>query len=114
MLNRALQARRWAELPERGTPVMLRLIHGIAVGIGRWAARLLLYPLTLYFLISAHAGRRISREYLKRVHGHPGHWRHVFRHFHYFAAQLFHRVYVLRRDFPRLYVTLRLQATPDR
>src|SRR5438105_12298438 len=106
MLNRALQARRWAELPERGTPVMLRLIHGIAVGIGRWAARLLLYPITLYFLISAHAARRISREYLKRVHGHPGHWWHVFRHFHSFAATILDRVYLLRGEFQRFDVTL--------
>src|ERR1700682_5626907 len=106
MLNRALQARRWAELPERGTPVMLRLIHGIAVGIGRWAARLLLYPITLYFLISAHAARRISSEYLKRVHGHPGHWWHVFRHFHSFAATILDRVYLLRGEFQRFDVTL--------
>src|SRR2546421_1845509 len=106
MLNRALQARRWAELPERGTPVMLRLIHGIAVGIGRWAARLLLYPITLYFLISAHAARRISREYLQRVHGHPAHWWHVFRHFHSFAATILDRVYLLRGEFQRFDVTL--------
>src|SRR5438105_2917235 len=106
MLNRALQARRWAELPERGTPVMLRLIHGIAVGIGRWAARLLLYPITLYSLISAHAARRISREYLKRVHGHPAHWWHVFRHFHSFAATILDRVYLLRGEFQRFDVTL--------
>src|SRR5438876_6517815 len=106
MLNRALQARRWAEFPERGTPGMLRLIHGIAVGIGRWAARLLLYPITLYFLVSAHAARRISREYLKRVHGHPAHWWHVFRHFHSFAATILDRVYLLRGEFQRFDVTL--------
>src|SRR5438105_14391865 len=109
MLNSALQARRWAELPERGTPVMLRLIHGIAVGIGRWAARLLLYPITLYFLISAHAARRISREYLKRLHGHPAHWWHVFRHFHSFAATILNRGYLLRRELPRFAVTLHQQ-----
>src|SRR5438552_9218371 len=106
MLNRALQARRWAEFPERGTPGMLRLIHGIAGGIGRWAARLLLYPITLYFLVSAHAARRISREYLKRVRGRPAHWRHVFRHFYCFAATILDRVYLLRGEFQYFDVTL--------
>lgn len=104
-LNKALHARRWADLPERGTPVMLRLIDGIAVRIGRWAARLLLYPITLYFLISAHAARRVSHQYLKRVHGRPAHWWHVFRHFHCFAATILDRVYLLRGEFQRFNVT---------
>jgi len=56
----ALRARRWAELPERGTPAMLRLINWIAVRIGRWAARLLLYPITLYFLIMSPGEYRVS------------------------------------------------------
>jgi predicted LPLAT superfamily acyltransferase len=106
MLNNALHARRWADLPERGTPVMLRLIHAIAVSIGRWAARVLLYPIALYFLISAHAARRVSYEYLKRVRGRPAHWWHVFRHFHCFAATILDRVYLLRGEFQRFDVTL--------
>ncbi|HEY6206803.1 MAG TPA: hypothetical protein VIW21_11615, partial [Chthoniobacterales bacterium] len=48
-------AQRWLELPERGTPVSLRISGWIALHIGRSAARLLLYPIALYFLITAHA-----------------------------------------------------------
>ena len=48
-------ADRWTTLPERGTPASLRLIAWIAVHIGRAAARLLLYPITLYFVITARA-----------------------------------------------------------
>src|SRR6202040_1530716 len=66
---KALPAQRWADLPERGTPTSLRLIDWIAVHIGRWAARLLLYPITLYFLISGNSAWRVSHEYLKRVRG---------------------------------------------
>jgi predicted LPLAT superfamily acyltransferase len=102
----ALPAHRWTALPERGTPSSLRLIAWIAVHIGRRAARLLLYPITLYFVISARAARRVSYEYLKRVRGCPPHWWHVFRHFHCFAATILDRVYLLRGEFEHFDVTL--------
>src|SRR5712692_1427735 len=99
--NEVSHAPRWAQLPERGTPAMLRLINWIAVRIGRWAARLLLYPITLYFLISAHVARRVSREYLGRVRGRPAHWWHVFHHFHCFAATILDRLYLVKGEFQR-------------
>ena len=74
--------------------------------IGRRAARLLLYPITLYFVISARATRRVSYEYLKRVRGCPPHWWHVFRHFHCYAATILDRVYLLRGEFEHFDVTL--------
>ena len=103
---KALHAHRWTALPERGTPASLRLIAWIAVHIGRSAARLLLYPITLYFEISARAARRVSYEYLKRVRGCPPHWWHVFRHFHCFAATILDRVYLLRGEFEHFDVAL--------
>ena len=106
MSAKALHSHRWADLPERGTPVLLRLIGWIALRIGRSAARLLLYPITLYFLISAHPARRVSYEYLKRVRGHPPYWWHIFRHFHCFAATILDRVYLLRGEFEHFDVTL--------
>src|SRR6266571_9523726 len=84
--NEVSHAPRWAQLPERGTPAMLRLINWIAVHIGRAVARLLLYPITLYFLIGAHAARRTSYDYLERVRAGPARWWHVFLFFYYFAA----------------------------
>jgi predicted LPLAT superfamily acyltransferase len=106
MLNKDVHARRWADLPERGTPVILPVIRWIALGIGRWAARLLLYPATLYFLISARTARRMSYEYLRRVHSRPAHWWHAFRHYHCFAATILDRVYLLRGEFQRFDVTI--------
>jgi len=106
MSAKALHAHRWTALPERGTPASLRLIAWIAVHIGRSAARLLLYPITLYFVIGARAARRVSYEYLKRVRGRPPHWWHVFRHFHCFAATILDRVYLLRSEFEHFDVTL--------
>lgn len=96
----------WAELPERGTPLMLRAIHWIAISAGRPLAKLLLYPVTLYFLLTAHRARRASREFLSRVHQRPARWRECFRHFYYFAVTVLDRVYLLRGDFDRFQVTL--------
>ena len=103
---RASEADRWATLPERGTPTSLRVIAWIAAHIGRRGARLLLYPITLYFVITARSARRTSYEYLKRLRGESARWWHVFRHFHCFAATILDRVYLLRGDFERFGITV--------
>jgi len=103
---RASEADRWATLPERGTPTSMRVIAWIAAHIGRWGARLLLYPITLYFVITARSARRTSYEYLKRLRGESARWWHVFRHFHCFAATILDRVYLLRGDFERFGITV--------
>ena len=104
--TKASEADRWATLPERGTPTSLRVIAWIAAHIGRWGARLLLYPITLYFVITARSARRTSYEYLKRLRGESARWWHVFRHFHCFAATILDRVYLLRGDFERFGITV--------
>jgi len=103
---KALPAQRWLDLPERGAPALLPPIAWIALHIGRWAARLLLYPIAAYFLIGAHAARRVSYDYLKRVRGRPPHWWQVFRHFHWFAATILDRVYLLRGAFEHFDLTI--------
>jgi predicted LPLAT superfamily acyltransferase/predicted hotdog family 3-hydroxylacyl-ACP dehydratase len=92
-------ADRWLQLPERGTPAVLWLGGWLALHARRWAARLLLGPAALYFLITARAARRASYEYLARVRGRPAHWWNVFRHFHCFAATILDRAYLLRGEF---------------
>jgi predicted LPLAT superfamily acyltransferase len=104
--TKASEAERWTALPERGTLTSLQLIGWIAVHIGRWAARLLLYPITFYFVMTAQAARQTSYEYLKRMRGYPAHWWHVFRHFHCFAATILDRLYLLRSEFQRFDVML--------
>ena len=101
---KALHAARWIELPERGTPALLRLTGWIALHIGRWIARLLLYPVTLYFVISGRTARAASREYLSRLRGKPARWWHVFRHFYFFAATILDRVYLLKGEFDQFQV----------
>jgi predicted LPLAT superfamily acyltransferase len=97
---------RWAALPERGTSASLEAIAWIGVRFGRAVARLLLLPIALYFLITAHAARRASYEFLKRARGHSVRLGHVFRHFYYFAATILDRLYLLRGEFERFRVTV--------
>ena len=101
VIDKDQHTRRWTALPERGTPAALRLIHSTARIFGRSVARLLLLPTTLYFVLSGHALRRGSYEYLARVRGRPAHWWHVFRHLYYFAATILDRVYLLTGEFHR-------------
>src|SRR5437667_9768116 len=108
--TKASEADRWATLPERGTPTSLRVIAWIAAHIGRWGARLLLYPITLYFVITARSARRTSYEYLKRLRGESARWWHVFRHVHCFAVTIAHRVYLLRGDFVVFGITVHDQV----
>src|SRR5262249_40386611 len=103
---KALPAQRWLDLPERGAAALLQPITWIALHIGRWAARLLLHPISAYFLIGARAARRVSYDYLKRVRDRPSHWWHVFRHFHWFAATILDRVYLLRGEFEHFDLTI--------
>jgi predicted LPLAT superfamily acyltransferase len=100
------EADRWVSLPERGTPRSLQLIAWVAVRLGRAIARLLLYPITLYFVITADAATRASYEFLRRARSRPVAWWHVFRHFHCFASTILDRFYLLRGEFTRFSVTI--------
>ena len=89
---------RWFSQPERGSLLAVRIIRWITLHIGRWAARLLLYPITLYFLLTGREQRRSSRRYLRRaLDREPGIW-DIARHFHCFAATILDRVYLIRGD----------------
>ena len=114
VVDKDQHTRRWTALPERGTPAALRLIHWTAGVFGRSVARLLLFPTTLYFLLSAHAVRRVSYEYLAHVRGRPTHWWHVFRHLYYFAATILDRVYLLTSEFDRFDIKFQQRELLDR
>ena len=96
----------WVGLQERGTPASLEVIAWIAERLGRRVARLLLYPITFYFVMTAHAARRASYEFLTRARGHSVHRWHVLRHFYHFASTILDRVYLLRGEFDRFSVTI--------
>lgn len=88
-------SRRWLEQSERGTPFALRLILWIALHLGRSVARAILYPITLYFYLTAAEQRESSHFYLRRVLGAPPGPLQILRHIHCFAATILDRVFLL-------------------
>jgi len=54
----------WTTSAERGTVRGLRFMAWVALRIGRTFARLLLYPVCLYYVLFSPRTRRISRKYL--------------------------------------------------
>ncbi len=89
----------WAERFERGNARVKRWGVRLALAMGRRAARLLLYPVTLYFLAISPDDRAVSRQYLRRVLGREPGIADVFRHFHAFASTMLDRVYLLNGQY---------------
>jgi len=95
----AAEPQDWTRQPERSNLVALTLMRWIAMALGRRVARLVLHPITLYFMLTGGAATRASRQYLQRVRGRPARWIERYRHIHHFAATILDRVYLLQRRF---------------
>lgn len=89
----------WTVRQERGSACLIKFIAWLALVSGRRVTRLLLYPITLYFLLFAPFARRSARRYLDRVLGRPATWKDLFRHFHCFAGTILDRVFLLKEKF---------------
>ena len=97
----------WKQRPEGGGRFAIRLIAGIARAFGRRLTRLLLYPITGYFLLVRGPERRASRQYLSQVLGRPAGLCEAARHVHTFASTILDRVFLLggRLDLFEIQVT---------
>lgn len=101
----------WKHRPEGGGRLALRMLRGIARYGGRALGRLLLYPITLYFLLVRGPERTASLAYLRRALGRPAGWRDGARHVHTFAATILDRVFLLGGRIDRFDVTV--SGLPD-
>jgi predicted LPLAT superfamily acyltransferase len=95
------QAPEWTSAPERSTMLALRSIAWVGLALGRPLARLLLYPITLYFVMFSIRPRTASLQYLSRVLGRNVGMADTFRHYHTFAAVILDRLYLLKEQFSR-------------
>ena len=86
----------WARAPERSNAAALKAMTWIALACGRRVARLVLHPITLYFVLFAPAARRHSKRYLRRALGRVARFADGYRHVHAFTATILGRVYLLR------------------
>jgi predicted LPLAT superfamily acyltransferase len=91
----------WVERPERSNTLALRFIVWVAMALGRRVARLLLYPICLYFLAFSPRARSASRQYLDKVLGRSARLRDAWRHYHSFASVLLDRVFLLNDQISR-------------
>jgi predicted LPLAT superfamily acyltransferase len=103
----------WAARRERGNLLALRFMAWLAVTAGRPVARLLLPPITLYFLLFGREARRHSRRYLGRVLGRPVTWRDQYLHFHAFASTVLDRVYFVRNQLDAFDLTMTGDAAAE-
>jgi predicted LPLAT superfamily acyltransferase len=62
-----LRARHWADINEFSFVAGLRVLFWLGRSLGRWPARLVLYPIVFWYMLAKRAARRASREYLLRV-----------------------------------------------
>lgn len=85
----------WLERPEGGSGLAMRLLVAVALGLGRTVARVVLIPITAYFMLRRGPERRASRDYLARMLGRAPTWAEIARHFHTFAGVTLDRVYFL-------------------
>jgi predicted LPLAT superfamily acyltransferase len=86
----------WSAKREQGNLLALRLMAWVATSLGRPVARLLLHPITLYYLCVAATPRRHSARYLSRALGRPATLADLYRHVHSFASTVLDRVYFVR------------------
>lgn len=85
----------WSDRPEGGGRFAMWLIRAVALHGGRRLARLILYPVTLYFYLRRAPEREASRAFLSRALGRPARVREVLRHLYAYAATTLDRVYLL-------------------
>jgi predicted LPLAT superfamily acyltransferase len=85
----------WSERREGGNRLAVRMFLGVGLGLGRRAARLLLYPTTLYFFLRRGPERRASRSFLSRAWGRRAGVGAVLRHIYRYGATIVDRMYLL-------------------
>ena len=91
----------WSARPEGGGRLAIWLFCTVGLKCGRGAARMLLYPATLYFFLRRGYERRVSYAFLERAFGRkPSVWQ-VLRHFHRFGGTMVDRMFLLSDRYAR-------------
>ena len=88
----------WVTRPERSNVWTIRFIVWFALTFGRRATRILLYPISAYFILFSVKARAASRKYLDRALGRRSTLTDGFRHCFFFASTILDRVFLLNNQ----------------
>ena len=89
------ESRGWQAQRERGGALGIAILFTAARLLGRRVARVLLFFVTLYFLLAVRPARRASRQYLRRVLRREPGWRDLWRQFWCFSSCALDRIFLL-------------------
>jgi predicted LPLAT superfamily acyltransferase len=104
----------WQQRPEAGGRIGLWLLTTLPFRVGRSVARLITYPVALYFLLRRAPERAASRLFLARALSREPTWRDIYRHFLLFSQVTLDRLYLMAESFRRFQVeTHGLEALDD-
>jgi predicted LPLAT superfamily acyltransferase len=96
----------WKAQQELGSPRMIRLMAWVAFSWGRPAARILLFPICIYYLCRSTAARLTLHTFYMRALGRSPSWQELFHHYLCFASIILDRLYFLRGRFDRFTITV--------
>lgn len=85
----------WLQRKERGSIFLLRVMRWLSLMLGRRLSRTVVYGIALYFVLTAPAARKASRDYLGRVLERPVTWLDLYRQILYFSSTIHDRMYLL-------------------
>ena len=91
----------WQKRPEAGGRLGLWLLTTLPFRVGRPVARLITYPVALYFLLRRAPERAASRAFLARALAREPTWRDIYRHFLAFSQVTLDRLYLMAESFTR-------------
>src|ERR1700732_2510172 len=88
-------AAQWADAPERGSAILLRIMIFLSLRLGRPVARGLLHLIAAYFFAFAPGARRGARAYLRRSLGREPGAIDRYRQVYAFASTILDRLYLM-------------------
>ena len=89
----------WVARPERSNAVAMRFMVWVALSLGRPAARLLLYPICVYFWAFSAKARAASHKYLRKALDREPGVPDMLRHYHAFASTILDRVFLFNDQY---------------
>jgi predicted LPLAT superfamily acyltransferase len=100
-VTRTAADQEWLAKSERSNPTVIKLMVWVARRLGRPTARVLLHPISLYYLLFSPGARAASKKFLTRALDRSPGFAELYRHHFYFAASTLDRIFFLSGNFAK-------------